>query len=235
MTHSLHRFGRREDLTGDYIVFAMPARGVNDADAVEREKEFLRRALKHRPANIGDAKKGGWYRPQVDLNPLVHWRRDTSPHAQAVIDGIEARGIVAAVFDDYQSMKAFVQELKEADLGISINVSSLADRAAECCQECDITRHSVEYSLEFQGRTDRLPAKSVLELSTMCGHGMISFGLAAKMIERVRSGRRTPQEASRTLARFCVCSIFNPARAEKILARGQSESILARSQAKPGA
>lgn len=29
----------------------------------------------------------------------------------------------------------------------------------------------------------------------------------------------TPKEASRTLARFCVCSVFNPARAEKILER----------------
>jgi hypothetical protein len=108
------------------------------------------------------------------------------------------------------------------DLGVSINVSALHDRASQCCEECGITRHSVEYSLGFQGRTDKLPEKSVLELSTMCGHGTVSFGLAAKMMDRVRSGRMTPREASRTLARFCVCSIFNPARAEKILEGGKS-------------
>lgn len=64
MTHSLHRFGREEDLDGDFIVFAMPAKGLNDADAVNVQKEFLRRALEHRPVNLGDAKKGGWYHPQ---------------------------------------------------------------------------------------------------------------------------------------------------------------------------
>ena len=218
MTHSLHRFGRRADLTGDYIVFAMPARGVNDADAVEMEKEFLRRALKHDPVNLGDAKKGGWYQPQKELGPSVHWRRETSPDPQGVIDGVDASGIVAAVFDNYEAMASFVRELRELDLGVSINISALADRAAQCCQECDITRHSVEYSLGFLGRTDKLPEKEVLELSTMCGHGTISFALAGKMLERVRCGRKTPEEAARTLARFCVCSIFNPARAEKILA-----------------
>ena len=97
MTHSLHRFGGHEDLTEDFIVFAMPARGINDGDAVEKQREFLRRALRHGPVNIGDAKKGGQYRPQDDLNPLVHWRRDTSADPQTVIDGVEARGIVAAV------------------------------------------------------------------------------------------------------------------------------------------
>ena len=224
MTHSLHRFGRKEDLTGDYIVFAMPARGLNDKDAVEKEKEFLRRALAHHPVNIGDAKKGGWFHPQRELGPTVHWRRDTSPDPQSVIGGVDSPGIVAAVFDDYDAMVGFVEELRALDLGVSINISALASRAADCCQECQITRHSVEYSLGFLGRTDKLPQKDVLELSTMCGHGTISFGLAGKMIERVRTGRKSPQEAARTLARFCVCSIFNPARAEEILAGTRPDS-----------
>jgi len=219
MTHSLHRFGSYDDLTGDYIVFAMPARGLNDSDSVRTEKAFLQLALRHSPVNIGDAKKGGWYQPQKKLGPMVHWHRDTSPDPQKVIDDVDSTGIVAAVFDSYEKMKAFVQELQTLDLGVSINISALADRAADCCGECHVTRHSVEYSLGFQGRTELLPEKDVLELSTMCGHGTISFGLASKMIERVRTGRKTPEEAARCLARFCVCSIFNPARAEKILMR----------------
>ncbi len=216
MTHSLHRYGQYEDLTGDYIVFAMPARGYNDTHAIETQKAFLRLALQHDPVNIGDAKKGGEFRPQEALNPLVHWTRDTDPDPEAVIDGVHAPGIVAAVFDDYEKMVAFVKAVRTADLGVSVNISALADRAEACCEACGIIRHSVEYSLGFQGRTEDLPEKSVLELSTMCGHGTISFGLARKMVDRVRSGRRSPKEAARTLARFCVCSIFNPARAEKI-------------------
>ena len=217
MTHSLHRFGRSEDLTGDFIVFAMPAKGLNDTDAVANEKEFLRRALNHGPVNLGDAKKGGWYRSQKDAGPGIHWKRNTDPDPEAVIEGVESTGIVAAVFDTYEAMVAFVREIQELDLGVSINISALAEKADQCCTECEITRHSVEYSLGFLGRTDLLPEKEVLELSTMCGHGTISFGLASKMLERVRSGRKTPEKAARTLARFCVCSIFNPARAEEIL------------------
>lgn len=224
MTHSLHRFGRYEDLTGDYIVFAMPARGFNDDDAIETQRAFLRLALKHDPVNIGDAKRGGEFRPQDELSPMVHWRRDTEPDPQAVIDGVEAPGIVAAVFDDFEKMQALVKDLQEADLGVSINISALADRAKACCDACGISPHSVEYSLGFHGRTELLPEKSVLELSTMCGHGTISFGLAQKMVDRVRSGRRSTKDAARTLARFCVCSIFNPARAERILERAKNPS-----------
>ena len=135
---------------------------------------------------------------------------------------MESPGIVAAVFDNYAAMEAFVEELQALDLGVSINISGLADQAARCCKECGITRHSVEYSLGFMGKTEKLPEKEVLELATMCGHGTISFGLAKKMMDRVQSGRRTPEEAARTLARFCVCSIFNPSRAEEILA-GQKQ------------
>jgi hypothetical protein len=222
MTHSLHRFGRWEDLLGDYIVFAMPARGFNDEDSVQVEKEFLRLAMKFAPVNLGDAKKGGWYRPKSGLGPSVHWKRETEPEPDPVIEGVDARGIVAAVFDNYEAMTAFVKELRDLDLGVSINISALAEQATRCCGECGITRHSVEYSLGFSGRIDKLPDKDVLELSTMCGHGTISFGLASKMLERVRTGRRTPKEAARTLARFCVCSIFNPARAEKILSGKRS-------------
>ncbi len=221
MTHSLHRAGRYDDLAGDYIVFAMPARGINDADAVEIQQAFLRMALAHGPVNIGDANRGGQFGPQDRLSPVVHWRRDTAPDPQTVVDGVNAPGIVSAVFDTFDKMQAFVAELRAAELGVSINISALADRAEACCDACGITRHSVEYSLGFQGRTEQLPDMTVLQLSTMCGHGTVSFGLARKMVDRVRSGRRTPRDAARTLARFCVCSIFNPARAERILERAK--------------
>ena len=51
----------------------------------------------------------------------------------------------------------------------------------------------------------------------MCGHGMISHNLAKKMMELVREGRRTPQQAAICMARFCTCGVFNPSRAMRIL------------------
>jgi len=72
---------------------------------------------------------------------------------------------------------------------------------------------------------DRLPDDATLRLSTMCGHGMISHALAQKMIDRVRSGRASPEDAARLLARFCVCSVFNPARAARVLASPEAVPV----------
>ncbi len=217
MTNTLHRYGTYDDQCDDFIIFMMPTRGINDGQAVEKQKEFLRTALKYDPANLGDAKKGGWYRSEKSLNPLVHWKRDARPKAEDVIEGVDGPSTVSAVFDNFEALQSFVAELKELDLGLSVNVASLTDKAAECCRASGFERHSVNYSLGFQGRNiDRLPDKHTLELSTMCGHGMISFSFAKKMLDWVKAGRRTPEEATRYLARFCVCGIFNPTRACRI-------------------
>ena len=108
---------------------------------------------------------------------------------------------------------AFVKELKEANLGLSINISAALDKAQECARRAGLERHSVEYSLGFFGQTDRMADRQTLELATMCGHGMLSFNFVRKLVEWVKQGRRSPQEASATLARFCSCGVFNPARA----------------------
>ncbi len=209
MTNTLHRYSEHyavaapphpEPIRDDYIVFAMASKGVNDDNLVEKYRTFLRLALKHQPVNIGDATKGGNIRPRQDLNPLAHWRRD-------------------AVFDNYGAMENFVEELKAADLGISINISAAIDEARRCCDDAGIARHSVEYSIGFSGRVDKLPEATTLELSTMCGHGMVSANFAKKMLEWVRENRRTPEEAARYMARFCSCGVFNITRAERIMKR----------------
>ena len=64
---------------------------------------------------------------------------------------------------------------------------------------------------------DRLADRQVMELSTMCGHGMISFNFARKMIDWVKEGRRTPEQAASYMARFCSCGVYNPSRAKRIL------------------
>jgi hypothetical protein len=226
MTNTLHRYSDHyavavpphpEPIRDDYIVFAMASRGINDDDLVEKYRTFLRLALKHRPVNIGDATKGGSIRPRPDLNPSAHWRRDHRPDPEQVIAEIEGHTTVAAVFDNYEAMEKFVEELKAADLGISINISAPIDEAKRCCDDAGIARHSVEYSVGFSGRLDKLPDATTLELSTMCGHGMVSANFAKKMLEWVKENRRTPEEAARYMARFCSCGVFNITRAERIL------------------
>jgi hypothetical protein len=62
----------------------------------------------------------------------------------------------------------------------------------------------------------------VLLLSTMCGHGMVATSLAKKMIDWVKEGRRTPDQAVTYMQRFCSCGVFNPARAKRILEEARS-------------
>ena len=211
MTNTLHRYG--ESFDDDYIVFAIPARGLNDTNAVEKLRRFLEIARKHNPVNMGDATRSSIFRPSKDLNPMVHWRRNGGPEPEEVIKGVSSPGTVAAVFDNPDNVVAFIEDLKQADLGMSINISAALDQAQECARRAGLERHSVEYSLGFFGQTDRMASRTTLELSTMCGHGMLSFNLVQKLIEWVKQGRRTPEQASTTLARFCSCGVFNPTRA----------------------
>ena len=217
MTNTLHRFGDAESFKDDYVIFAICSRGMNDQDAVPKLRKFLEIALKFKPVNLGDARHGGALRPSKSMHPTSHWNRDMTPDFQAVIDGLDVATTAAAVFSDKVAAEDFVKAVKEADLGLSINISTSIDGADECCHNAGIPRHSIGYSLGFEGKTEKLPNTQVLSLSTMCGHGMVSHSLAKKMIDWVKEGRRTPEEASSYLARFCSCGVFNPARAIRII------------------
>lgn len=217
MTNTLHRYGAPETLENDFIVFAMAARGINDQGSVSKFQEFLRIARKHNPVNLGDATQGGVYRPSKSLNPLAHWFRKDERDPDALVSQVNQPTVVSAVFDNGDSLTRFLREVREANLGLSINVSALTDRADELARAAGITRHSVEYSLGFFGALDKLPDRATLSLATMCGHGMISFHFAKKMIDWVKEGRRSPTEASTYMARFCTCGIFNTTRSCAIL------------------
>jgi len=217
MTNTLHRYGSAESFYDDYVIFAIPSRGKNDKGSVPKLKQFLEMALPFKPVNLGDALNGGALRPKQNMSPTSHWKRDMTPDFRGVIDGLTGPTTVAAVFDDRVHAEDFVKAVKAADLGLCINISTSIDGAEQCCHAADQPRHSVGYSLGFEGKTEKLPATQVLALSTMCGHGMISSNLAKKMIDWVKEGRRTPEEAVTYMARFCSCGVYNPARAKRII------------------
>ena len=226
MTNTLHRYGSADSFSDDFIVFAIPARGINDKDAVEKQKQFLEIARKHKPVNAGDASHGALFQPSKQLNPTVHWRRrtDVEQSFDQVVKCISCPTTVSAVFDNADAVVAFIKDLKQADLGLSINISGALDAAQDCARRAGLERHSVEYSLGFLGATDRMSDRQTLELATMCGHGMLSFSFVRKLVDWVKQGRRSPQEASATLARFCSCGIFNPTRACRLLEDAKKHS-----------
>ena len=216
MTNTLHRYGRSESFGDDYIIFAIPCKGKNDQGAVDKLKTFLRICAKHKPANMGNSSFGG-YRPSCHLWPTVHWKRDNTPDYESVIDAVHKPGTVAAVFESREKVQACLGDVIDADLGLSINVSTSVEGAKYVAENCGIKRHSVEYSLGFFDPHDHLPNSQVLELATMCGHGMVSFNFAKKMLDRLREGRRTTEQVVAALARFCPCGVYNPERAKRLL------------------
>jgi len=217
MTNTLHRYGPAASFKDDYVVFAICSRGKNDKDALPKLKQFLQMAIPFKPVNLGDARHGGCLRPSDQMSPFNHWNRDMTPDLEKVVRGLDAPTTVAAVFDNRVAAIDFLNKVKEADLGMSINISTSVENAEACCHEVGIPRHSVGYSLGFEGKTDKLPNTQTMMLSTMCGHGMVSHSLAKKMIDWVKEGRRTPEEAVTYLARFCSCGVFNPSRAKRVL------------------
>lgn len=217
MTNTLHRYGDAQSFADDYVVFAMCSRGKNDENAVPKLRKFLELALPFHPVNLGDAIHGGALRPSREMNPLAHWNRAAQLDFEAVIDGLDELTTAAAVFDNRAAAEDFVKAVKAADLGLSINISTSVDGAEQCCHAAGIARHSVGYSLGFEGKREKLPGERVLAISTMCGHGMISHALAQKMLDWVREGRRTPEQAASYMTRFCSCGVFNPARAARLL------------------
>ena len=217
MTNTLHRFGDADSFHDDYIVFAIASRGKNDEGALEKLQRFLRMAIPFGPVNLGDARNGGSLRPCKNMQPTSHWNRDMKPDFEAVVNGFNHITTAAAVFDNRVAAEDFFKAVKEADMGLSVNISTSVDGAEQCCHVAGVPRHSVGYSLGFEGKTEKLPNSHVLLLSTMCGHGMVANSLAKKMIDWVKEGRRTPDQAVTYLQRFCSCGVFNPSRAKRIL------------------
>jgi hypothetical protein len=223
MTNTLHRFGDAASFRDDYVVFAIASKGKNDAGSLPKLKRFLELAIPFKPVNLGDARHGGALRPCKAMHPTSHWNRDMTPNLEEVIKGLDHPTTCAAVFDNKVAAEDFVKRVKEEDLGLSINISTSIDGAEQCCHHAGIPRHSVGYSLGFEGKTELLPNSQVLMLSTMCGHGMVANSLAKKMIDWVKEGRRTPEEAATYMQRFCSCGVFNPARAKRILEDARSQ------------
>ena len=222
MTNTLHRYGDAESFRDDYIVFAIPAKGSNDEGCIPKLKRFLRICAKYGPSNMGNGNRSSMA-PEKSLGPTVHWKRHSANDWESVIEGVQKPGTVSAVFATEEKAKACMKEVVEADFGISVNMSTSVENAKNTAEHCCIKRHSVEYTLGFNDPHDHLPNSQVLALSTMCGHGMVSFNMAKKMLDMVREGRRTPEEAAETLVRFCPCGVYNPDRAKRLLEEGRKE------------
>ncbi len=67
------------------------------------------------------------------------------------------------------------------------------------------------------GKTDSLPRKKVVEITTMCGHSLVSSKLTEHLIEKVKRKQMSSDAAAQILAGQCVCGIFNTDRASNLI------------------
>ena len=219
MTNTLHRFGKQDNLQNDYIVFAMAGKGYNEEGSLAKAQTFLRTAIKYQPINMGNGLVNSLYRPDKNLSfiKLYFVGRQQKTTYENLIEELPGSGSAAVVFNNSAQTSAFIKEVKNLDLGLSVNVSALVDDVRNICGEVEITPHAVEYTLGFHGDTAKLPDSTTLSISTMCGHGMVSAHFARKMMDRVKEGRMDPEDAACCMAKFCVCGVFNTSRAMRIL------------------
>ncbi len=199
MTHTLHRIGTQASLSQDFAMHSMPARGFNHEGATLKLQGFLATAQKHKAVNLGDGKRGNQFKIEYE---------DMYAHLAT---------ITHAVFTDQEEVAAVLQELKEADYGMSITVSGLFEKLFACCAHAGIQPHAVEHSLGVLGRTEKLPDSDIAQVTTMCGHAQVAQGLVRRIIRKVKKGELTPAEAGVELAKPCGCGVFNPVRAARLL------------------
>ena len=184
-------------------------------------KKFLEMARRFNPVNLGDARNGGALRPSRSMNPLSHWKREITPDFDAVIAGLDTMTTAAAVFDNRAGRGGLRQGGQGSGPRAEHQYLDLDRGRGAVLRSRGICAATASgYSLGFEGKTEHLPNEDVLKLATMCGHGMVSASLAKKMIDWVKEGRRTPEQAVSYLTRFCSCGVFNPARGKANSGRG---------------
>ena len=211
MTHTLHRFKRDGIKEDDFVILAMPARGINnDENTVQKLQKFLEIFNKNNAVNMGGMGTG----------ILV----DT-PANQIIENVYFELPMVHGVFDKKENLISALNDIKEANMGISVIVSGLIDEVNKSVAEVGLNRHSINCSLGIWGNKSKLPDESHLEIATMCGHAMVSPSYIAKMVNDIKRNRITVEKAAEKLAQPCVCGIFNPKKAEKVLRKIVGEEV----------
>jgi hypothetical protein len=209
MTTSLHRLGNPLSIHSEFIVLTF-GHSRRSKGALESKKETFQ---KRTPAGYEFTKKV--YRKfKLDkilkrIKDLKNRERYTGPY---VINKKE---------ELYQCLK----KIKRVNNGRSVVVSGMIDDIDDCLRNLGKRMHTVQYSLGYFGKIERLPDDEILEVTTMCGHHMISTELVKKLAREIRIGRLTTKEASLSMEKLCVCRIFNRVRAEEILERMRKSNI----------
>jgi hypothetical protein len=202
LTHSLHRVGNIENLQNDYVILITPAIGVNDSGSGKKLKKYLRILEEEGFDNVGDVEHGSIV-GKLDMNML-------KSHLD---DGKRIRAAISSK----ENLKRILKRIKEEKLDLSITVSGLIDNIYDISKDLNINPHSINLSLGVWGNTDKLPNQNILEITTMCGHHMISSNLVEDILSKIEEGKISIEKANEKISKLCVCGIFNTKRFKELL------------------
>ncbi len=201
MTHSLHRRGTDEYLKNDFTLLVTAASGVNHIGSREGMSKILDAVWEIGPTNIGSNETG------TTLSGVT---------LEQIRSGFTKVPRIRCNFGSKGKAFAAIKKLQELDTGMSVTLSGPIEATLAMCKEYGIKPHSINLSLDVWGKKDKLPAEEVLELMTMCGHGLVGRTLIEETMEKVRQGKLSPQKATVKISPLCICGIYNTDRAEKL-------------------
>jgi len=197
MTHTLNRRGLSEERPGEEIVLLCMIPAHERGKKSEEMTELAKTVLRYKPDNIIFAPLG------LD--------------EERIID-LAARGtIITAVFTDKNAVEKLVEEIKSKKLGISVVLSGLFADVHDICAKAGLKEHTYNISLGIHGKTEKLPDEKTLEITTQCGHALISPHYVRHIAEKIKKGKITIDEGTGLLIKPCVCGIGNPCRIQETL------------------
>ncbi|KUO62534.1 MAG: hypothetical protein APF84_01940 [Gracilibacter sp. BRH_c7a] len=201
MTHSLHRRGTDEYLENDFTLLVTAASGINHIGSKEGMIKILEAVWEIGPTNIGSNERG------TILSGVT---------VEQIREGFTKVPRVRCNFATKEKAFAAIKKIKELDTGMSVTLSGPTKETFKMCKEYGIKPHSINLSLDVWGKKDKLPSEEVLELVTMCGHGLVGRPLIEQTMEKVKRGELSPQQATVNIGHLCICGIYNTERAEKL-------------------
>ena len=216
MTHSNHRRGDRETLVKDWVVFCFPS--IDNTPEVHRG--FRDILAKHDPVNCTTTVKVDGVSKRMRYAKYWDKKYDSGVHESVTLEefknAVNTKG-GSAVYDNKETVQKVVNDLVEAELGLSVIVSGIFDELYDICEKAGIQAHTANMSAETMGNMSLMPEPEILELTTMCGHAFVANSLVRHLVERVKSGKMTPERASVEMAKQCTCNFFNVERGAKLI------------------
>lgn len=200
MTHTLHRIELKTDLKADFIFLCTPATGINTRGAASKLARVFEILQDVGPVNMGFY---GSKSERISLESMQERLHDNSR--------------LRCLFDSSSSMVDVLRRMKDENTGLSIAVTGSLPEVLAVARDAGLIPHTVNLSLGVFGKTELLPPDEIMEVTTMCGHGMISSSLVRETFESVRKGKITVEEAMVKLDQPCTCGIVNPVRIRPIL------------------